>query len=318
MQLGLKPNCILFALHKPFLFDYNDFMVSFAPITTNTTGMIYIANPTYDAVFKYAMADTAVARFLIATLLGKDVYSVTEMQHEKSLNKKQGLFIYRQDYLVEMRNCKAPTANNEAKHGEVYKDTSYAYVTLQKTGNDIKSLKAREHLGGIYAERLRVDDSSIRRKDYPIINIYLFCHSIEGIDAPIYHHFPDADNNAYVCPFTQALKHETVIVQIPRISSNWDDNESRLLSILTVGNNQAHCPHVVGIDTERLGNAPELLRFQRRLTEAAANPNIQEDMNVEDQSIPPLEWRDTRIMLLDKEIKKNDLILARLAKHANV
>ena len=44
--------------------------------------MIYVANPLYDAVFKYMMEDERIAKTLLSALLQKTVIAVEMRRHE--------------------------------------------------------------------------------------------------------------------------------------------------------------------------------------------------------------------------------------------
>ena len=44
--------------------------------------MIYIANPIYDVVFKYLMADERIARTILSALLKMDIVKIEVRPHE--------------------------------------------------------------------------------------------------------------------------------------------------------------------------------------------------------------------------------------------
>ncbi|MDD6894600.1 MAG: hypothetical protein PUD51_01870, partial [Prevotellaceae bacterium] len=58
---------------------------------------------------------------------------------------------------------------------------------------------------------------------------------------------------------------------------------------------------------------PEMEYIMRRLASAAADPDVRQDMNVEDEYFSALEARDTTLMILNQKIEEKDAQLEQKA-----
>ena len=65
--------------------------------------MITIANPIYDAVFKYLMEDERIARTILSALLQKNIVKVEVRPHEYSNSNSDKLSIFRIDFGATIR-----------------------------------------------------------------------------------------------------------------------------------------------------------------------------------------------------------------------
>ena len=60
--------------------------------------MIYVANPLYDAVFKYMMEDERIAKTLLSALLQKTVIAVEMRRHEYPNISRDAISMFRVDF----------------------------------------------------------------------------------------------------------------------------------------------------------------------------------------------------------------------------
>ena len=60
--------------------------------------VIQVANPVYDAVFKFLMEDMRVARILLSALLRKDIISVNVRRHEYTNGSRNEISMFRIDF----------------------------------------------------------------------------------------------------------------------------------------------------------------------------------------------------------------------------
>ena len=65
--------------------------------------MITIANPIYDAVFKYLMEDERVARTLLSALLQREVVEVEVRKHEYTNGSRDKISMFRIDFGAKVR-----------------------------------------------------------------------------------------------------------------------------------------------------------------------------------------------------------------------
>ena len=152
--------------------------------------MIYVANPLYDAVFKYMMEDERIAKTLLSALLQKTVY----------------------DY----------------------------------EGNEVHQEK------------------------------------------------PD--------PFVESLQHDSIIVQIPLLKGRVNNRLEKILSVFDQSQIYPDDQRMLELDENKYGDDAEMTHILHRLQSAAANPDIRNRMNAEDEFFQALEDRDTVIMQKDATI----------------
>ena len=65
-------------------------------------------------------------------------------------------------------------------------------------------------------------------------------------------------------------------------------------------------PHLLCLDESRYTDSSDMNYIVHRLTAAASNPQMRQNMNVEDEYYSAIEDRDTAIMSRDKKIKEQD------------
>ena len=159
--------------------------------------LIYVANPLYDAVFKYMMEDERIAKTLLSALLQKTVIAVEMRRHEYPNISRDAISMFRVDFA-------ATVLENDGSKKLIL-------IELQKTWLETETLRFRQRM-------------------------------------------LELDENKYA-----------------------DDAE------------MAHILH--------------------RLQSAAANPDIRNRMNAEDEFFQALEDRDTTIMAKDKIIKEQGAVL---------
>ena len=64
--------------------------------------------------------------------------------------------------------------------------------------------------------------------------------------------------------------------------------------------------HIIAVDESLLTGNPEMEYIMRRLASAAADPDVRQDMNVEDEYFSALEARDTTVMILNQKIEEKN------------
>ena len=153
---------------------------------------------------------------------------------------------------------------------------------------------------------------------YPMVAVYLLGHKVGNIKEPIvyinhdvYDYNGDAIAKGNEEPFVESLTHNSIIVQIPRLRGNVNNRLERVLSVfdqtqITEGDSQ----QVLTIDEDKYADDNEMLYVLHRLTAAAANSELRQDMNVEDEYYQAIEDRDTAIMERDKMLKEREELLS--------
>lgn len=266
--------------------------------------MITIANPIYDAVFKYLLEDERVAKILLSALLQKEVVDVQTRKHEYSNGSRDKISMFRIDF----------SANVRQDDGS----TKLILIELQKTWLETEVLRFRQYLGTQYIDSenmLKEDD----RVNYgiPMVAVYLLGHKVGNIEEPVIyvrHKAYDYDGNevkkGIPDPFVESLIHDSIIVQIPLLHGQVNNRLEKVLSVFDQSNRKGSNHQVLNIDETQYEKDEDMTRIIHRLLSAASDAQLRQDMNVEDEYFSAIENRDTEIMMRDKRIAEQDAQLA--------
>lgn len=115
-------------------------------------------------------------------------------------------------------------------------------------------------------------------------------------------------------PFIDSLVHDSIIVQIPLLHGQVNNRLERVLSVFDQTKADADDPHILSLDERNYAGDESMEYIVHRLTQAAADSDMRQDMNVEDEYYSAIENRDTAIMNRDKTIKEQEKQLKANAK----
>ena len=262
--------------------------------------IIHVANPIYDSVFKYIMEDERIAKTILSALLKKEVVHVTVRPHEYSNTTRDTLSMFRIDFAATVRE----------KEGNEIKDR-IVLIELQKTWLNTETLRFRQYLGAQYNNKNNIREADEKGFAYPMVAVYLLGHKVGNIKEPIVYVNHDvfdyngnvvADGNAE--PFVESLTHNSIIVQIPRLQGNVNNRLEKVLSVFDQTNIEGDTQQVLKIDEDKYADDNDMMYVLHKLTAAAANSEMRQDMNVEDEFYKAIEDRDTAIMQRDKILKE--------------
>lgn len=263
--------------------------------------MTLIANPIYDSVFKFLLEDERAAKILLSALLKQDVRDLKMRRNEYTNLQQTRISLFRIDFSARIVDASG-------------KDR-LVLIELQKTWLATETLRFRQYLGTQYLNKENlVEEGAPGGFGLPIISIYILGHKVGDLEQPVVYvrrHYLDYDDNEIVKgvpdPFIESLTHDSIIVQIPYLKENARNHLERILSIFDQGLRMDSDEHLLNIDEEKM-SMDELL-LVRRLTLAAASPEIRREMQVEDEILSEIEARDTTIMLKDKTIQLKDKLI---------
>ena len=262
--------------------------------------IIHVANPIYDSVFKYIMEDERIAKTILSALLKKEVVHVTVRPHEYSNTTRDTLSMFRIDFAATVRE----------KEGNEIKD-SIVLIELQKTWLNTETLRFRQYLGAQYNNKNNIREADEKGFAYPMVAVYLLGHKVGNIKEPIVYVNHDVfDYNGNVVaegnaePFVESLTHNSIIVQIPRLQGNVNNRLEKVLSVFDQTNVEGDTQQVLKIDEDKYADDNDMMYVLHKLTAAAANSEMRQDMNVEDEFYKAIEDRDTAIMQRDKILKE--------------
>ena len=269
--------------------------------------IVHIANPIYDSVFKYLMEDERIAKTILSALLKKEVVSITARPHEYANETRDKISMFRIDFAANVRE-------DDGKEHLIL-------VELQKTWLEAETLRFRQYLGAQYSNKRNINKNSPEGYAIPMVTIYLLGHRVGDIDVPVVyvnHKSYDYDGNVVTKgmpdPFIESLVHNSIIVQIPLLHGQINNRLDKVLSVFDQTKADSNDPHVLSLDEKNYEGDDSMEYIVHRLTQAAADADMRQNMNVEDEYYSAIENRDTAIMNRDKKIKEQDKLLAENAK----
>ena len=264
--------------------------------------IIHVANPIYDSVFKYLMEDERIAKTILSALLKKEVIHVTVRPHEYSNTTRDTLSMFRIDFAATVRE----------REGGAIKDR-IVLIELQKTWLNTETLRFRQYLGAQYSNKNNMREADEKGFAYPMVAVYLLGHKVGNIKEPIVYVNHDVfDYNGNVVadvneePFVESLTHNSIIVQIPLLHGNVNNRLEKVLSVFDQTQVEGDTQQVLKIDEDKYADDSDMLYVLHKLTAAAANSEMRQDMNVEDEYYKAIEDRDTAIMQRDKMLKEQE------------
>ena len=270
--------------------------------------IIHVANPIYDSVFKYIMEDERIAKIMLSALLKKEVVHVTERPHEYSNTTRDTLSMFRIDFAATVRE----------REGNEIKDR-IVLIELQKTWLNTETLRFRQYLGAQYSNKNNIREAEDKGFAYPMVAVYLLGHRVGNIKEPIVYVNHDVfDYNGNVVkegnmePFVESLTHNSIIVQIPLLHGNVNNRLEKVLSVFDQTFVDGDTQQVLKIDEDKFADDNDMLYVLHKLTAAAANSEMRQDMNVEDEYYKAIEDRDTAIMQRDKMLRERDCKMAQM------
>lgn len=258
--------------------------------------MIQIANPIYDSVFKYLMEDERIAKTLLSALLKKEVVAVEMRRNEYTNGVRDNISMFRIDF----------GAHVEEPDGTI----RLVLIELQKTWLETETLRFRQYLGAQYSNPENVPSEN--NKDgyaIPMVAIYLLGHRVGDINVPVLyvkHKAYDYDGNVVTDgipdPFVESLIHDSIIVQIPLLHGQVNNRLEKVLSVFDQSQKNGSDRHVLNVNDSSFDDDDDMQYLLRRLLMAAANAQLRQEMNVEDEYFKALEDRDTALMMKDKKL----------------
>ena len=261
--------------------------------------VVYVANPLYDAVFKYLMEDDRIAKTILTALLKKKVIDVKIRRNEyANLTRRESISMFRIDF--------AATVLDEDNKPHLM------LIELQKTWLPTETLRFRRYLALQYNNEENMLKEEHEKYAIPMVAIYLLGHRIGKIEEPVIyvnHHAYNYDGKkveeGIPDPFVESLQHDSIIVQIPLLHGRVNNRLEKVLCLFDQ-TNVADNKKVIKVDDKQFEGDNDMEYIVRRLQSAAADPDMRYQMNAEDEFFKELEARDSLIMEKDGQLKEKD------------
>ena len=261
--------------------------------------VVYVANPLYDAVFKYLMEDDRIAKTILAALLKKKVIDVKIRRNEyANLTRRESISMFRIDFAATVLD------GDNKPH--------LMLVELQKTWLPTETLRFRRYLALQYNNEENMLKEEHEKYAIPMVAIYLLGHCVGKIEEPVIyvnHHAYNYDGKkveeGIPDPFVESLQHDSIIVQIPLLHGRVNNRLEKVLCLFDQ-TNVADNKKVIKVDDKQFEGDNDMEYIVRRLQSAAADPDMRYQMNAEDEFFKELEARDSLIMEKDGQLKEKD------------
>ena len=286
-----------------------------------------IANPTYDAAFKYMLTnDERVAKLILSKLIGKEIIELhvepTEILTKKErrnskVGRKATYTVMRLDFVAKVKYD-----DNDGNSRE-----ELLIIEMQKAKLITDIMRFRKYLGSQYMNEKHcyvVNGKKIALSIYPI---YFLGHNLDEPSSAAFEinkELRDAITGEKIAKlpsnFIDALFHDGLIIQIPRVKSNLKSNcehaVNRHLEELLAIFDQTNCVkkdrNYLELDPDKL---PKWLKpILRSLEKAGQDKEIQDRMQMEDDYIADLEDLERQIENKDKTLEQNAKELEQNAK----
>ena len=264
--------------------------------------MITVANPIYDVVFKYLMADERIARTILSALLKRDITSVQMRPHEYVNDKGTDITILRIDFA-------ATVLTDDGKEQLVH-------IEVQKTWLDSETQRFRRYLAVQYENPDNMRRGHEGPYAVPMIMVYLLGHRVGDIEEPVLYVQPeprsyDGKRVTHGVPnqFVDSLTHESVIVQIPLLHGQVNTKLDRVLSIFEQTHKVRGNAKLLNLDDTLYEGDADMQRILSRLSSAAADPAIRHDMATEEELFSEIDKRDEDILIRDRRLAEQKVLL---------
>lgn len=200
--------------------------------------MIQIANPSFDAVFKFLMADFKAARILLSALLGEEIEILELLPQERPLTVEgkpaEGCDVQTIQSVIPkisvVRFDYCATLNIKGEKKKVL-------IELQKGKNELDVARFRRYLGSHYDTKERLQGI---KEVLPIIAIYLFGFNMVGVEPAITRFHPAGTDLIEDLPFTHGnneiidrLTHTSYFVQLSKLPTKSKNRVSKILSVFS-------------------------------------------------------------------------------------
>ena len=268
-----------------------------------------IANPIYDAVFKYMMNDNKVAKLLLSAIIGEEILELEFRPTEHNIPLKESITVFRMDFSALVK----------------YKDQTQQLIIIeiQKAKLPADIMRFRKYLGKQYLNpnnTIKDKQEEGTKKALPILSIYFLGHALEYTkNIPVikvernYYDLATGNVLNQKEEFIESLTHDSYIIQIPFLKGKMRNELEKVLSIFDQSNIDADY-HILNIKENQI---PEQYRpIIRRLITAIAEAEVREYMEAEDDLIEEMQSytrliqeKENKLIHQQQEIEEKEQVI---------
>ena len=262
-----------------------------------------IANPIYDAVFKYLMEDNESAKLIISGIIGQNVEVLSFLPQETvwEQGSPRNFTVLRMDF----------SAQIHTKDG-----LKQVIIEVQKAKLATDIMRFRRYLGQQYINK----DNKVEVQHHgvtvytgiPLITIYFLGYPLDHSTAPVIkvsRTYFDLTSGQIINEkenFIESLSHDSFIVQVPYLHNEKKTELEQWLTIFDQ-NYAVDNEHLLSLREE---DYPEKFHpLIRRLIYAASDDNIRQVMDLEDDILSEFQEYERRIAEKDQVLEDKDKAL---------
>jgi len=264
---------------------------------------MFIANPLYDVVFKYMMEDNEVAKLFVSTIIGETIveldFSPKEYVFKIDIDNKI-YTVYHLDFLAKI---KTPNGFRSV------------IIEVQKAKLPTDIMRFRRYLGGQYQnESNYFINSKGKQKAMQIYCIFFLGDGLGMKNVPVLeidHQIKDLATQKEVKDwkndFINGLHHHSWIVQVPELPKYRRNKLEKLLAIFDQSNCTGSDRHLLSLPEKDIPK--EFANIWKRLSKAAQNEDIKNQMAVEDFYIENFKINERIIEAQKKQLIEKDNVI---------
>jgi hypothetical protein len=278
-----------------------------SPTFATKTAAMRIANPIYDAVFKYLLEDMDIAREMLSVILGEEIETLQVRPQETVAHTPETLItVLRYDFTAVFRN-------RQGQHKK-------ALIELQKSKHLLDIMRFRRYLGENYrkGDPLPPEEGEAQGKPVPldIVTIYFLGFKLNNVPYAVLRSsncYQDVLTGQYLTepvqePFVNLLDHEAYFIQIPRLGAQL---QSRLQAVLSVFDQSHLTDDAYELDyAAEASDDPLVAKMLRRLHFARADEQLRRQMEIEDEVESVVLGMTRKLAEKDKAMAEKDKAMA--------
>ncbi|MDR0994928.1 MAG: hypothetical protein LBL81_01405, partial [Tannerella sp.] len=244
---------------------------------------MHIANPIYDVVFRYLMADKRAAKVLISAIIGEEIETLDFSAQERPTPRKilaKGpkaaieLTVSRYDFVARIKT-------RDGRHKSVE-------IELQKAKLPSDVLRFRHYIGQQYQEQDNAyTDEQGRAKARDLYFIFILGYGVGAEGCPVIRYDGAATDLATRKPirneFAESLHHRSWIVQINQLKEHRRNDLEKLLSVFDQAQVIASNKHILEVEEDDEAGMPDGYAYLVRCLRKASETNlVRKEMENED------------------------------------
>lgn len=267
--------------------------------------MMLIANPIYDAVFKYLMEDTEIARRFISFLIGEEIVEI-ELKPQEHFSKSE-LFM-----LVVLRlDFKATIKTKDGQHKKVL-------IELQKGKHLQDIMRFRKYLAMNYRSEdlVRNVKGKLEEAVLPIITIYFLGFKLKKVPTAVlkvnrvYTDLIEQKEIQTKETFIEQLTHDCYVIQIPRLQTEERTTIEHLLKIFNQSYRYYEDERVLVLNEEEVKDNELLEMMANRLRRAATDEELLRKMEIVEEVENAFARQIRKTEDLKEQVEEQESILA--------